>query len=72
MRDDDNVVADRADLGKDMARDYNSLKSSELADEISDLDDLRGVKTYRGLVEDDNVGLTDHRLRDTNTLTVTL
>ena len=43
VRDDDNVIADRADLGEDMARNDNRLESAELADQVSDLDDLRGV-----------------------------
>ena len=48
------------------------MVTSEHTDEVSDFDDLLGVKTDGRLVQDDDLGIADECLRDADTLTVAL
>ena len=48
------------------------MVASEITEQVSDLDYLLGVKSYCRLVEDDDLGVSDERLRDADSLTVAL
>ena len=70
--DDYDPVADRLDLLQYVRGENDGVISSEVTDEVTDLDDLLRVKTNRGLVEDDDGRVVDKRLRDAYSLAVAL
>ena len=61
--DDDDAAAGRLHLGEDVRRQDDRLLAADLLDERPDLDDLVGVEAARRLVEDDDVRVVQHRLR---------
>ena len=48
------------------------MVAAEGSDKVAYLDNLFGVKAYSRLVEDDNLGVSDQRLRDSDPLPVAL
>ena len=55
-------AADRLDLGHDVRREQDRVPLAQLADQGADLADLDRVEPGRRLVEDQDVGVVDHRL----------
>ena len=55
-----------------MARENYSVTLAELLNQRTDIDNLSRVESDRRLVEDDYLGRTEHRLRDTYALLVAL
>ena len=47
----------------------DGVVAAERSDQVTDLDDLLGVQTDGRFVEDDNLGVADECLCDTDTLT---
>ena len=60
--DDDHPAADRLDLGHDVGREQDRVPVAQLADQGADLADLDRVEAGGRLVEDQDVGVVDHRL----------
>ena len=55
-----------------MAAHDHGMALAQALHQIADLDDLDGVEAHGGLVEDDDVGVADERLRDAHALLVAL
>ena len=55
-----------------MGGENDGVIAAEVTDQVADLDDLLGVKTDRRLVENDDLGVADERLRDADSLAVAL
>ncbi len=70
--DDDDLVAQRADLGEDVAAHNDGAVLAEGLHEGSDLDDLERVESDRRLVEDDDARVAQQRLRDADPLPIPL
>jgi len=70
--DDDGPTAHRFDLRKNVGRKDDGLRSTEIADHVADLEDLIRVETRGGFVEDQDRGVVDHRLSETDALPVSL
>ena len=68
---DHNMVADRADLGQNMGAKDHGMILPQLADQITDLDDLFRIQTYRGLIQNDNLRVAKDCLRQSDSLSVT-
>jgi hypothetical protein len=62
--DDDHPLAERFDLGQDVAREHHRPRSLQAPDELADLDHLPRIKADGGLVEDENRRIAAQRLRD--------
>ena len=69
---DDDVRADGLDLLEDMGREDDRLALAQGADELADLDDLVGVETRRGLVEDEDGRVVEDGLGEPEALPVAL
>ena len=48
------------------------MRLAQLPDEVADLDDLRGVQTYGGFVQNDELRAAQQRLRNAHPLTIAL
>ena len=48
------------------------MRPAQFPDEVADLDDLCGVQTYGGFIQNDKLRAAQQRLRDAHPLTVTL
>src|SRR5207302_2571409 len=56
-------------LGEEVAReDHGALAGAELADELADLDDTRGIEAVRRLVQKDELRIAEQRGGDTQAL----
>ena len=69
---DQHVVADLGDLREDVAADDDGVLLGKTSDEVPNLDDLLRVEADGRLVENDDVGVAEHRLGDPHTLSVSL
>ena len=56
--DDKDVIADRADLGQDVGAEDDRVLFAQATDHIPDLDDLFGVQTHGGFIQNDHLGLS--------------
>ena len=65
------MVADRADLRQNMGAEDHGMILPQLADQITDLDDLFRIKTYRGLIQNNNLRVAKDCLRQSDSLSVT-
>src|SRR5450432_1052841 len=70
--DDDDAAAGGLHLGEDVRREDDGLLAPDLLDERADLDDLVGVEAARRLVEDEDVRVVEHGLREAEALAVAL
>jgi hypothetical protein len=70
MADDDDLVAGVLDLGQDMSAEDDGVVAGEAADQLAGFDDLLGVETGSGLVENQDLGVVDNRLRQADALAV--
>ena len=66
------MIANRADFGENVAGKNNRLVFSELSDQIADLNDLFGIKSDRRLVQNNDIGISQKRLGNSDTLAVSL
>ena len=48
------------------------MRPAQLPDEVADLDDLRGIQTYGGFIQNDKLRAAQQRLRNAHPLTVAL
>ena len=48
------------------------VRFAQAANQVADLNDLLGVKTYRGFIKNDDLGIADQRLRNAYSLAVAL
>ena len=69
---DEDLVADGLHLGEDMGAENDSVALSKLLDQISDLDDLNGVKADGRLIQNDDLRPAEQRLRNAHALPVAL
>jgi hypothetical protein len=70
LRDDDNIVGERLNLGEQVARDQDGAALiGEAAQEVAQPADALGVEAVGGLVEDEDAGVADQRSRDAQPLT---
>ena len=65
---DEDLVADGLHLGEDMGAENDSVALSKLLDQISDLDDLNGVKADGRLIQNDDLRICGKCLGDLNHL----
>ena len=72
LDDDDHPAADGLDLRHDVRREQDRVPVAQLADQGADLADLDRVEAGRRLVEDQDVGVVDHRLGQADALAVAL
>src|SRR5438094_2486274 len=68
LRDDQRLLADGGDLGKDVRREHDRVLAGQRLDELAHLDDLRGIEPDGGLVEDEHLGVAEQRLRKSDAL----
>ena len=68
---DHNMVADRADLRQNMGAEDHGMIFPQLADQITDLDDLFRIQTYRGLIQNDDLRVAKDRLCQSDSLPIT-
>ena len=72
VMDDHHAVADDVDLGEDVGAEDNGVVPPEISDHIADLDNLARVEARGGLVQDENGGIADERLGESNPLAESL
>ena len=65
------MVADRADLRQNMGAKDHGMILPQLTDQITDLDDLFRIQTYRGLIQNDDLRVAKDRLCQSDSLSVT-
>ena len=68
--DDHHTVAGRLGLAEDVGGKDHGLFAADLADDRADLDDLVGVQPRGGLIQDKDLRVTDHRMRQTGPLAI--
>lgn len=68
---DHNMVADRTDLRQNMGAEDHGMILPQLADQITDLDDLFRIQTYRGLIQNNDLRIAEDCLRQSDSLPVT-
>ena len=68
--DDQDSVARCLDFGEDVRGKYDRLRAAKLLDQSADLHDLVRIKAACGLIEDEDVGVMDHRLCEADPLPV--
>ena len=68
--DHDDALAGRRHLRKDVRAQNHRVLACEALDELPDLDDLDGVQTDGGFIEDQHLGIMHERLRKAHTLAV--
>src|SRR5262249_53270344 len=70
LADDDDLLARLLDFGKDVGAENNGVVARELAKQLADFDDLLRVEAAGRLVEDEDVGVVDDRLGESDALPV--
>ncbi len=70
--DDEDAVARGLHLGQDVGAEDDRLGPAHFLDQLPDLHDLVGVQSGRGLIEDEHLGIVDHRLGQADALAVAL
>ncbi len=70
--DDENPLADGFDFGQDVGRQDHGVVLSELGNELTNLDDLVGIETDGGFIEDEHRRLVNERARQTDPLAIAL
>ena len=71
-RDHDHALAERLDLGEDVAREEDRALAAEPAHQLADLDHLPRIEPDRRLVEDEDRRVAAERLREPDPLPVAL
>src|SRR5205085_424343 len=68
---DGDAIAHQLDLCEQMARneDGHAALAGEIAQQLADLADARGIEPVRGLIEDQQLWIAEQRLRDAEALT---
>ncbi|MPM68221.1 hypothetical protein SDC9_115152 [bioreactor metagenome] len=70
--DDDDARTDRLNFRKDVRRNDHSAVMSAVLDELANLDDLRGIKTNRRLIENQYLRAANERLGKPHALAIAL
>ena len=65
---DDDLVTDLFDFVQDVTRDKHGHLAAERANEVADAEDLVRVEADGGFVQDDDLGLGQERVRNTDAL----
>ena len=68
--DDDDALAGLRDLGKDVRAEDDRVIAGQLLDELPRFDDLLRIESGGRLVEDQDIGIVNERLRQTDALPV--
>ena len=68
----DHALAERFHLGEDVAREEHRPRAAQAADELADLDHLRGIEPDRRLVEHEDRRIAEQRLRQPHALAIAL
>ena len=66
-----NVITDCIDFRQNMGAEDHRVILPQPADQITDLDDLFRIKTYRGLIQNNNLRVAKDCLRQSDSLSVT-
>lgn len=69
--DDDDPIRDHFDFREYVGGNHNRVIQREALDQLADLADLHGIEAVRGLVEDEELGLVDEGIGQTDPLAVT-
>src|SRR5205823_10121315 len=72
LRDDERLLADGGHVGKDVGGEHDGVLAGERFDELAYLDDLGGIETDGGLVEDEHLGIAEQRLGEADALLLSL
>ena len=72
MGDHDDLVTDGLDLGKDVRAEDHRVGPSQLTDQVADLNDLERIQPHRGLIQDNDLRVSQQRLGNTHPLPVAL
>jgi hypothetical protein len=70
LRDDDDALAGLLDFGEDVGAENDGVVAGEMLQQFADLDDLLGVETGSGFVEDEDIGIVDDGLGQSDALAV--
>ena len=68
--DDDDATTGHLDFGQDVRRKQNRVLLAEILDQLAHLSDLVGIETDRRLVENEQIGLSQKGIGQTDPLTV--
>ena len=70
--DDDHPLAGHAHFRQDVGGKNHGVIPSQTLDQLSNLNDLSGIQSYGGLIQDEDLGLMDERLGQSHSLLVSL
>src|SRR5439155_19297517 len=69
-QEDGDAAGDLLDLAEDVRADQDGMLTGEIPEESTRLDDLARIESVCGLVQNDNVGIVNQRLRDGYSLAI--
>src|SRR5262249_42196555 len=68
--DDDDTLAGVLDFAQDMRAENDRVFAREMLQQLADFDDLLGIETAGGFIEDQDIGVVDDGLREADALAV--